>query len=395
MDAIIRYAKKIAIRTLLRPITLLPVKKNRVLLENNLSHKYADNPKYVAQYLQKAYPGELEIIFSVAEPEKYDFLRQQGIQVVKFNSLRYFVCALTCKVFLTNSGGFSYLPMRKSQYIINTWHGGGAYKKCGTDMYVNTKLFRKDLRLQGDHTSAFLSTCKRFTEEISRAMLVPKEVFWEIGMPRNDMMIHGDEELRRSVRERIGLQEGEKLILFAPTYRKINDNYFKDSIAISYGVDTRRVCAAMEQRFGGKWRFAVRYHPLVTNRADMENTGDLDLTDYPDMQELLLAADAMINDFSSSMWDFMLSGKPSFLFAVDLDHYVATTQVYTPVSQWPFPQSVNNDQLEKNILEFDEEKYAADCKRHYEALGGCETGKATELVCQRIYQQCCGKTVKH
>lgn len=389
MDAFIRYAKKIAVRTLLRPITLIPIKKNRVLLENNLSHKYADSPKYVAEYLTREYPGKLEIIFSVAEPEKYGNLEKLGIKVVKFNSLRYFVYALTCAVFLTNSGGFSYLPMRKRQYVINTWHGGGAYKKCGTDMYNNTKLFQKDLHLQGNHTNAFLSTCTRFTEEISRAMLVPKEVFWEIGMPRNDMMIHGNEALRQAVRQKLGLLEGEKLILFAPTYRKINDNYFKDSIAISYGVDIHRVCAAMEQRFGGKWRFAIRYHPCVTNRGEMDKTDAMDLTDYEDMQELLLAADAMINDFSSSMWDFMLSGRPSFLFAVDLEHYVATTQVYTPVSQWPFPQSVNNDELVKNILEFDEEKYALACKQHYEDLGGCESGQATRLVCQRIYEKCC------
>lgn len=99
----------------------------------------------------------------------------------------------------------------------------------------------------------------------------------------------------------------------------------------------------------------------------------------------------MINDFSSSMWDFMLTGRPSFMFAVDLEHYVATTDVYTPVAEWPFPKAVNNDELERNILEFDEEKYAADCKRHYEALGGRETGKASQMVCERICEQCFGK----
>ena len=390
MDELIRYAKKLAVRACLMPIKLVPIKKNRVMLVNDLSYKYADNSKFVAEYLDKEFHSKFELVISVKNPENYENLRQRGMKVVKFNSLSYFYLSLTSKVFLTNSGGFSYLPMRKSQYVINTWHGGGAYKKCGTDMYNDTEMFRKDLRLQGDHTSVFMSTCKRFSDVISKSMLVPREVFWEVGMPRNDMLIHGNEQLRQEVRTKLGLKDEEKLILFAPTYRKINDNYFKDSVAISYGVDTKRVCTAMEHRFGGKWRFAMRYHPCVVNRGDMEDIGVMDLTDYEDMQELILAADAMINDFSSSMWDFMLTGRPSFLFAVDLDHYVATTDVYTPVSEWPFPQSVNNDQLEKNILEFDEEKYAAACKRHYEALGGCETGKATQLVCERIYEQCFG-----
>lgn len=388
MDELKRYAKKRIIRALLTPLRLLPVKKNRVFLINNLSHKYAGNPKYVAEHLMENYGDRLQIVLSVKQPEKYDHLRQRGFQIVKFNSWKYFVNAMTSQVFLTNSGGYSYLPLRKSQYVINTWHGGAAYKKCGTDMYSNSKIFRADLKLQSKQTGAFLSTCTRFTEEFSRALIIPKEVYWEIGMPRNDIMLHPDEDLRRQVREQIGLAQGERLILFAPTYRKVDDNYFRDSIAINYGVDADRVVKAMEQRFGGKWRFAVRYHPNVVNRQAMQDENVLDLTDYEDMQELLLAADAMINDFSSSLWDFMLTGKPSFLFAVDLEHYVATTEVYTPVSQWPYPQAVNNDQLEKNILEFDEEKYAHDCQRHYAALGGCETGEATALVSQRIAQLC-------
>lgn len=393
MDELIRYIKKIAMRILLTPLKLFSIKKNRVVVVNVLSKKYAGSPRFVKEGLELYYPEKFEIVVVVNDPSSYDFLKENQVKIVKFNSISYFFYGLTCKVFVTNSGGFSYLPLRKSQYVINTWHGGGAYKKCGTDMYNDTEMFKKDLRLQGNHTSVFLSSCKRFTEEVSRAMLVPKEVFWEIGLPRNDIMLHGDEQLRQKVRKKIGLLEDEKLILYAPTYRKINDDYFKDSVAISYGVDTKRVCTAMEQRFGGKWRFAMRYHPCVVNRSDVADMGVMDLTDYEDMQELLLATDAMINDFSSSMWDFMLTGRPSFLFAVDLDHYIATTDVYTPVSEWPFPSSVNNDELERNILEFDEEKYAADCERHYDSLGGCETGKATQLVCERIYEQCFGTHV--
>lgn len=391
MDALLRFSKKILMRTLMLPLRLCPVKKNRLVLMNALAQNYGDNPKSVAEYLLKHYPNTYEIIIPVKDTAANAALTEKGLTVVKYNSLKYFYYALTCQVFLTNSGGFSYLPMRKKQYIINTWHGGGAYKKCGMDMYEDTKLFRRDLKLAADKTDVFLSTCSRFTEVISASMLTPKEIFWEIGMPRNDAMLNPDPAVRQSVREKLGLKEDEKLILFAPTYRKPDDNYFKDSIAISYGVDCDRVCKAMETRFGGKWRFAYRLHPCVVNRDGLPGGNVMDLSDYPDMQELLLAADAMINDFSSSMWDFMLTGRPSFLFAIDLEHYIKTTQVYTPVEEWPFPRSTNNDDLEKSILNFDEDSYAAACRYHYTSLGGCETGKATELVCRRIYEVCFGK----
>lgn len=388
MDALLRYLKKNIMLILLFPLRVLPVKRNRVLLHNDLANKYSDNPKAVAEYLMAAYPGKFEIVFTVGQPEAYGWLREKGIKTVRFNSWRYFYYAMTAAVFLTNSGGFSYLPLRKRQYVINTWHGGGAYKKCGIHMYEDTPLFRSDLLLASAKTNVFLSTCARFSEVVAESMLIPKELFWEIGMPRNDALVRGDPARREEVREKLGLKDGEKLVLFAPTYRKIADNYFKDSVAISYGIDCARVREALEKRFGGTWRFAFRLHPRVVNRDELPEGDVLDLSGYEDMQDLLCAADAMINDFSSSMWDFMLTGRPSFLFAVDLEHYVATTEVYTPVAEWPFPQAVNNDELERNILEFDEGKYAADCKRHYEALGGRETGKAAQLVCERIYERC-------
>ena len=389
MDDLKRYGKKLVLRALLSPFRLLPIRQNRVFLINDLAYNYSDSPKFVCEYLQKHYAGKLDLVFGGRSPQKDGVA--ENVKFVKRNSLQYFYNAMTAKVLLTNSGGFSYLPLRKQQYVINTWHGGGAYKKCGRHMYEDTAFFRKDLHLSSDQTNVFLSTCSRFSDVVSDSMLVPRDIFWEIGLPRNDILTHGDEEVRNRVRQTIGLAKDEKLILFAPTYRKPDDNYFKNSIAISYGVDAERVCRAMSQRFGGKWRFGFRFHPCVTNRDELPDGDCLDLSDYPDMQELLCTADAMINDFSSSMWDFMLTGRPSFLFAVDLEHYVATTEVYTPVSEWPFPQSVNNDELERNILEFDEKEYRAACERHYRDLGGSESGKATQLVCERIAEQCLTK----
>ena len=110
----------------------------------------------------------------------------------------------------------------------------------------------------------------------------------------------------------------------------------------------------------------------------------IDLTHYDDMQELLIAADVLINDFSSSMWDYMLTGKPCFIFAKDLDHYIETTDLYTPISEWPFPIAKTNEQLAENILAFNNDEYKKRCEWHYELLGGCESGNATNLVCNKI-----------
>lgn len=387
MYEVIRYIKKILMLIALTPLKVLPVRRNRIIMENCLAHNYADNIKPIAERLTELYPGKFEIYISVNDINKNSFLLEKGITPVKFHSFKYYVIAMTAAFFITNSGGYSYIPLKKKQIVINTWHGGGAYKKIGIDSYSAGWLYKSELKLAAKKTSMFTATGSLFADLISKALLIPRDVFKLVGMPRNDILVNGNNEIKNIVREKISLKDDEKLVLYAPTYRKIDDNTFAKSVAIEYGIDPERICKALSSRFGGKWRFAVRLHPVVKNTNEFKKVDIIDLTEYDDMQELLLAADVMINDFSSSMWDFMLTGKPVFIYARDLQHYIDTTAVYTPVEEWPFPKSTDNDELEMSILHFNEEEYKNNCSKHYEKLGGCETGKATEEVCSYIIER--------
>ena len=167
MSELLRYSKKIILNSILMIFRIFRIKQNRIVLLDDLAYKYAGNPKYVAEYLVRNYPGEFEIIFALCDTEESSCLEQRGIRTVTYKSLKFFYYAMTATVFLTNSGGISFIPFRKRQYVINTWHGGGAYKKCGIYMYENTFLFRRDLRMSAEKTSVFLSTCSRFTEVMS------------------------------------------------------------------------------------------------------------------------------------------------------------------------------------------------------------------------------------
>lgn len=381
-------AKKYLVCIALTPLTVLPVQKNRVLLLNELSRKYAGNPKAVADCLAKTWANDFELYYAVDDEKNYGFLKEMGITPIRYRSLKYFLIAITSHVILTNAGGYSFLPKRKQQYVINTWHGGGCYKKVGLDVLGRSKFAIADVLLNTKKTSCLISTCRKLTHVFSSSFMIPENKIWEIGLPRNDLLLRDNTSEKIKIKEQLGVQEGYKLVLFAPTFRKEFDDQLGRMVSVDYGLDVDRLLNACRRRFGGEWVCAFRFHPKAVRRNVELPANVIDLSDYEDMQDLLLAADVMINDFSSSMWDFMLTGKPCFTFAVDLQHYIETTDVYTPVSEWPFPRAINNEELEKNILEFDEEKYAAACKRHYEALGGCETGEATKLVCERIYKVC-------
>ena len=105
-----------------------------------------------------------------------------------------------------------------------------------------------------------------------------------------------------------------------------------------------------------------------------------DVTNYPDMQELLCAADILITDYSSCMWDFSLMYKPCFIYATDIEQYTQERDFYTPMSEWPFPIATNTDELINNILNFNQEEYVQKVKQHHKALGSFEDGHASERI---------------
>jgi CDP-glycerol glycerophosphotransferase len=382
-----RLLKKYAMVALLFPLRLFPIKKNRIMLINGLSLKYAGNPKAIGEYLTQKWPYEFQIFLAVKDPKQYQSLLCKGIRPVRYLSLAYFFYSLTAKVFISNSGGYSFLPMRKSQLVVCTWHGGGAYKKGGLDV-CNTAAYQKDIYLMSKKTSLMLSSCSQQTAIFESSFRIPREHIWETGMPRNDMLLTINATQRAKIREKIGLKSGEKLVLYAPTFRKENDDQLGRMVSGNYSIDARSVCDALSSRFGGSWIFAYRLHPLIATRNLPQFQDSINLSDYEDMQDLLLVADVLINDYSSSMWDYSFTGKPCFIFAPDLDHYSETTDLYTPVSEWPFPLAQSSEELMDKILSFDEKSYTEKIAAHHKILGSVEKGIATQMICEKIHNIC-------
>ena len=131
---------------------------------------------------------------------------------------------------------------------------------------------------------------------------------------------------------------------------------------------------ALEERFGGKWQIVIRLH----NRLKKESRSWLNLlpsyvsdaTFYEDMQELLLCTDVGLTDYSSWIFDFVLSGKPGFIIELNLEDYENARGFYYPIDTTPFPIATSSEELADNIRKFDAEKYAKD-KEVFLAARGC------------------------
>ena len=205
-----------ASRFVLKASYILPVKKNRIYLSADKGSGIRCNPLYIYKCMKRKYPGKFEYIW------QYDGVSSESDTVyVKPGSFKDLFYMLTSKVLISNDGFGSFIPKRKTQTFINTWHGGGAYKKSGVDFI--TDQHPVDLKINqicGKQTDMFVSSSRKFSEVMSKAKMVPKKRFVECGMPRNDFLLNGtNEDISSKVKEYFHIDKNAKIILFAPTYR--------------------------------------------------------------------------------------------------------------------------------------------------------------------------------
>lgn len=352
---------------------ILPVKKNRVYLSADKGNGVRCNPMYIYRCMKKKYPGKFEYVWQYEGDSQ-----ESDTTYVKPGSLRDLLYMLTSKVLISNDGFGSFIPKRKTQIFINTWHGGGAYKRSGVDFV--TDQHPVDLKINqicGKQTDVFLSSSRKFSEVMSKAKLVPKKRFVECGMPRNDFLIMGtDEDITGKVKNYFRIDKNVKIVLFAPTYRGE-----EQTAKFQSELDTTACLKALQERFGGEWAFLMRKHHFVKNT---DFTGCINASDYPDMQELLYAADVFITDYSSTIWDYSLMFKPGFLFVPDLAQYSKDRSFYTKPETWAFPLAESNEQLVSLIREYDEEKNREKIKQHHNLLGYKESGHSAEWIADKI-----------
>ena len=375
MAELIRLLIALASRAFLR--CLLPfirIRPGRVLFQSYREKQYSCNPKYISEELQRLRPKGLEVAWSFREPEKFSYLEKQGVRVLRAGSFKAVLYALSAQVVCVNTYYKPTLPRRKGQMQMRTWHGGGAYKRVAL-MEKMPPLKRLSLRLQLSGATVYLSSSKAFTQQTIRGSFGFTGEVLECGMPRNDLLVTGAwRSAAKRVREQLSLNEA-RLALYAPTWREGGS---------AAQPDVERLRSALSARFGGTWVIAFRGH----HAASGAQRADVDLTAYPDMQELLCAADVLITDYSSSIWDMSLTGKPAFLYCRDLASYTRERDFFTDIASWPFPLSQSDAELEKNILSFDEAAYAKAIARHHEELGSCESGSASLITARRILKEC-------
>ena len=373
-----------------RRTACLPVDPRKVLFVTS-SWSCTCNPKYIARELARRRP-DVDVVWLLSD----DAWRACGGKPETGRAVRRWTGAAyrelsTAKVIVENSHFFvsrGNPSKRSGQFVMNTWHGSLGIKRLDAGKSATDGMGIANAVV----VDALLSNSD-FDDEVFAASPLAAAPRFRTGHPRNDVFFMPpaeQAEIRRRVFAALGIPDGARLAIFAPTFR---DDALTDGSGLYAFNDWK---AALRRRFGGEWTIAMRLHPLDA-RALAEGlitfpAGVLDATGYVDMQELLVAADAGITDYSSWIYDYLLGGRPGFLYAPDKSAYDQTHGFYYPLESTPFPVAETNEALCAAIESFDAERFGHDTVAFLAEKGCIEDGLASARATDLIEQWIGGET---
>ncbi|MBR4375917.1 MAG: CDP-glycerol glycerophosphotransferase family protein, partial [Spirochaetia bacterium] len=314
---------------------LCPIDEKKIYFRAFHGKRYGCSPKYLFLYIKEKFGDSYKYIWEL----KNNIQEIPSAKCVKRLSVKSFIHMMTSRHIITNNDFMWWIPLRKDQIVVETWHGGGAYKRIGK-YERGLPLFHTEQELNARQVSYYVSSCRRYTEALSDSKYVSPDRFIPTGLPRNEVFFCPERmsELKNKVFAHFGLPAAPDthIVLFAPTYRGIR-GYKEGNVEISLEPDYNKLLSALLEKFGGSWKLFYRSHYFDSQLLKALPDRVINATKYEDMQELLCAADVLVTDFSSSMWDFALAGKPCFLYAPDIQQYIDNRGFYTDPSTWPYP----------------------------------------------------------
>lgn len=356
---------------------IFPLKSNKIFISNYYGKGYGDIPKYIVNELLSE-NNKYDIVW-VVKDYSYSSNLPEGVRAVKRNTIKCIYDQITAKYWIDNCRKQFYERKRRKQFYIQTWHGCIGYKKC--EKAVENKLPKSYiLGAKNDSKMAdlFISNSEFCTKNY-------KDNFWyngeiiKCGCPRNDIIVNNDMKIKKVVKKHYNIDNDTKICLYAPTFRNNGD------LSV-YNIDFNKLLNSLENKFGNKWKIMIRLHPNISSLSEKLNLSKniIDVTKYPDMQELLVTADFMITDYSSCIFDYAISCKPGLIYASDLEDYIKERDFIIKIEETPFCITKNNEELIKKITDFNITEYKKNVRIFFDKIGLYEPGNSSKTIADII-----------
>ncbi len=297
-----------------------------ILFSSYGGKKYDDSPRSIYEYM-KGNNKYSDFKFIWAFENKKSFTSLSESEKVEIDTIKYYITALKAGYWVTNSSMTRGLNFKgKDTCYLNTWHGT-PIKKMGTDISSNSKSFKtiSDLKKKKSEIDIMLAQSRYEVNIFSRVFNIPKERFLISGLPRNDKLVDVTEFDKGKAREKLGISSEKKVILYAPTFREYQKaNGIYNTLAPP--IDLKK----WREKLGDNYLVLFRAHYEVVKVLGLDEDNDfvINVSNYHSLDELMVASDILISDYSSIMFDFSLLKRPILCFAYDFDEYSLKRGLY-------------------------------------------------------------------
>lgn len=374
--SIVKYCKPIYVFYYYVGSFLLNVLKIFVRSQDNLilfvsfgGKKFDDSPKaiYEAMLKDKRFQ-DFEFVWAFQNPEKFSLPRGR---IIKTDTFQYFVTAIKARCWITNSSierglGFT----GKKTFFYNTWHGT-PIKKMGTDIDDTNTSFRSKNTWNMD-----VLTCQgKYEAEIfSRVFEIEAGKCIVCGLPRNDVLANVSSEQKKEIRDKLGIPEDKKAILYAPTFREYEKN---ESLKCIFQAPLS--FSKWKEKLGEEYVVLLRVHYEALQDMDLSGQKGFvyDVSSYPYLNDLMIASDLLISDYSSIFFDYAILEQPMICYTYDYEEYTKNRGMYFDIRKELPGGSVTEEQLLALVKSFPKEEVLNQVRAFRDKYVECY-GKATE-----------------
>jgi CDP-ribitol ribitolphosphotransferase len=367
---VIAFARKWTLKAVFALLTPLPLHDRVVLASTHTSH-LSGNLEFIADELARR--GMSSQVVVLTNAARRGVLGKLATLAAGARAEYYLA---TSRVFVVDDYFFPLYVVtpKPGTTVIQTWHASGAFKKVGYSVLdksfgASAELVRHvaihsnyDVILVGSQTAV---------PAYSEAFHQPAERFVSsIGIPRTDLFFdaEGVERTSAAVRAKYSVPEGKRVVLYAPTFRGDSKHVaaYHDSLDL----------AVMHERLGDEMVLLLRLHPFVASHTAIDPAlagFAINVSDHPDINELMLVTDVLVTDYSSAIFEFSLLGRPMAFFAPDFEAYEAERGFYFPYAESvPGPIFTTSEALAEYLAsgKFDTERVARFRERSFEIADG-------------------------
>ena len=322
--------------------------ENLILFVSFMGLSFNDSPKAIYDYLKShAEYSEYKCIWAFEDPSKFP-----NLETVKIDTPAYFITALRAKYWISNTNIERGLRFKKKgQQYLNTWHGI-ALKHVGNDV-----AGRNDFNFDSvDH----LCVCGDYDEKVYKTAFRAKESsYLRCGLPRNEELWNVTDERRMETRKKLDIPAEKKVILYAPTWRESTDG------GKNYEIKPPIHFNLWKKELGDEYIVLFRAHHQTTKVLGVQYDEFVrEASSYPAVNDLLIAADVLITDYSAIAFDYSILCRPIFCYAYDYDTYLAERGTYFQIDdKYPNKSCRTEEELLARIKGIDYKAECANTKR--------------------------------